>query len=47
MLRLTPVYDSSTKSMAKTMARNLVFFARLLKENNVPQESGGISQKLR
>jgi multimeric flavodoxin WrbA len=39
--------QKSTRSMAKTMARNLVFFARLLKENNVPEESGGISQKLR
>ncbi len=28
-----------TVSMARTMARNLVFFARLLQENNIPEDN--------
>lgn len=36
----------STNSMAKTMARNLTFFARLLRENHVPQEGDGVSQNI-
>jgi len=38
--------QKSTASMAKTMARNLVFFARLLKENNMPQDEGGVLQDI-
>lgn len=39
--------EKSTHSMARTMARNLVFFARLLKENNIPQDDdGAISQDI-
>lgn len=40
--------EKSTLSMAKTMARNLVFFARLLRANNIPEgEPGPISQNVR
>lgn len=38
--------QKSTSGMARTMARNLTFFARLLKNNPVPQEEGGISQNI-
>ncbi len=36
--------NKSTNSMAKTMARNLTFFARLLRDNHIPQEDAGMSQ---
>lgn len=35
--------QKSTSAMAQTMARNLVFFARLLKQHSIPHEKGGIS----
>lgn len=35
--------NKSTDSMAKTMARNMAFFARLLRENHIPEEAAGIS----
>lgn len=39
--------NKSTSSMARTMARNLVFFARLLRENNIPEvDEGAISQNI-
>lgn len=39
--------NKSTRSMARTMARNLVFFARLLRENNIPQgDDGAVSQDI-
>ncbi len=38
--------QKSTASMARTMTRNVVFFARLLKENNIPQDEKGVSQNL-
>jgi len=38
--------QKSTASMCRTMTRNLVFFARLLRENNIPQDEGGISQNV-
>jgi len=38
--------QKSTNGMARTMARNLCFFAHLLKANPIPEESGGISQDI-
>lgn len=38
--------QKSTASMARTMARTLVFFARLLRENNIPQDTSGVSQNV-
>ncbi|MGH7604360.1 MAG: flavodoxin family protein [Gemmatimonadaceae bacterium] len=38
--------QKSTASMARTMTRNLVFFSRLLRENNIPQDDSGISQDI-
>lgn len=38
--------NKSTDSMAKIMARNLAFFARLLKDNHIPEEEGGIIQNI-
>ncbi len=38
--------QKSTVSMSKTMTRNLVFFARLLRENNIPQDTKGVSQNI-
>lgn len=38
--------QKSTSSMARSMARNLVFFARLLKENNIPTEKIGIRKNI-
>lgn len=38
--------QKSTNGMARTMARNLTFFARLLKNNPIPSEEGGISQDI-
>ncbi len=35
--------QKSTSAMARTMARNLVFFARLLKQHPIPHEKVGIS----
>ena len=35
--------QKSTSAMARTMARNLVFFARLLKQHSIPHEKEGIS----
>jgi multimeric flavodoxin WrbA len=32
--------EKSTASAAETMARNLAFFARLLRENNIPEDAG-------
>jgi multimeric flavodoxin WrbA len=38
--------QKSTAYMAKTMARNLVFFARLLKANPIPQGKEGIKKHI-
>jgi multimeric flavodoxin WrbA len=38
--------SKSTSAMAKTMARNLSFFSRLLKRNPIPQEGGGIRRDI-
>ncbi|HCU12052.1 MAG TPA: hypothetical protein DGB72_08000 [Gemmatimonadetes bacterium] len=38
--------QKSTASMSRTMTRNLVFFARLLKENNIPQDKKGVIQSI-
>lgn len=38
--------QKSTSSMSRTMTRNLVFFARLLRENNIPQDTKGVSQNV-
>lgn len=38
--------QKSTASMSRTMTRNLVFFARLLRENNIPQDTKGVSQNV-
>jgi len=36
----------ATKDMAETMARNLAFFARLLKDNPIPVKDSGIRDKI-
>ena len=38
--------QKSTAAMSRTMTRNLVFFARLLKENNIPQDKKGVIQSI-
>lgn len=38
--------QKSTQAMSDTMARNLVFFARLLKENNIPKAESGIRKSI-
>ena len=38
--------SKSTNSMARTMASNLAFFARLLKDHPIPQTGGGIMQDI-
>jgi multimeric flavodoxin WrbA len=38
--------QKSTSHMARTMARNLVFFAQLLKSNPIPVDTGSISQDI-
>jgi multimeric flavodoxin WrbA len=38
--------QKSIASMSRTMTRNLVFFARLLKENNIPQDKKGVSKNV-
>jgi multimeric flavodoxin WrbA len=38
--------SKSTSGMARTMARNLVFFSHLLKQNPIPHEAGGIKQDI-
>jgi len=44
---LTRKFDQgATKDMAETMARNLSFFARLLKDNPIPIKEGGVSGKV-
>lgn len=44
---LTKKFDhGATKDMAETMARNLAFFARLLKNNPIPVKGGGVSEKV-
>ncbi|MBI2065703.1 MAG: NAD(P)H-dependent oxidoreductase [Candidatus Zambryskibacteria bacterium] len=44
---LTKKFDRGvTKDMAETMARNLAFFARLLKDNPIPVKDGGVSEKV-
>ena len=44
---LTKKFDQgATKDMAETMARNLVFFARLLKDNPIPTKGRGIADKV-
>jgi len=44
---LTKKFDhGATKDMAETMARNLTFFARLLKDNPIPVKGGGVSGKV-
>jgi len=38
--------QKATASMSRTMTRNLVFFARLLRENNIPQDTKGVGQNV-
>ena len=38
--------SKSTNPMARTMASNLLFFARLLKTHPIPQTGGGIMQDI-